>query len=69
VIDAERNLKPVTVTLGLNDNRYVELVGGDLKEGDEVVIGLSAAETSSNSNQQNNPFAPRGPGGPGGRGR
>jgi HlyD family secretion protein len=68
VLDADKNLKAITVMLGLNDNRYVELTGGDLKEGDEVVIGLSAAETANSSNQQTNPFAPRGPGGPGGGG-
>jgi hypothetical protein len=68
VLDADRNLKSVTVTLGLNDNRYVELAGGELKEGDEVVIGFAAAETASAPNQQNNPFGPRGMGGPGGGG-
>ncbi len=68
VMDANKNLKQVMVMLGLSDNRYVEITGGDLKEGDEVIIGMAAVETASAPNQQNNPFAPRGMGGPGGGG-
>jgi HlyD family secretion protein len=69
VMDANKNLRPVMVTTGLSDNRYVEITGGELKEGDDVVIGLAAVETASAPNQQNNPFAPRGMGPGGGRGR
>lgn len=32
-------LKPVSVLLGVTDNRNTEIVGGDLKAGDQVVIG------------------------------
>jgi HlyD family secretion protein len=32
-------LKPVGVTLGITDNRNTEIVGGELKAGDQVVIG------------------------------
>jgi HlyD family secretion protein len=72
VIDADKNLKPVVVEVGLSDLRFAEITGGDLKEGDDIIIGMMAAETASSSNQQNNPFAPRGMGpggGGGGRGR
>lgn len=32
-------LKPVSVSLGITDNRNTEIVGGELKAGDQVVIG------------------------------
>jgi HlyD family secretion protein len=57
----------VIVELGLNDNRYVEVLGGDLKEGDEVVLGVAASESGAAVGGQTNPFAPRMPGR--GRGR
>ncbi|MEO8331457.1 MAG: efflux RND transporter periplasmic adaptor subunit [Gallionella sp.] len=40
-------LKPVSVSLGITDNRNTEIVGGELKVGDQVVIGdLQAAGNS-----------------------
>lgn len=68
ILENGKNLKPVTVQTGLNDNRYVEVVGGDLKEGDEVALGAAGGEMTSGPMQQTNPFQPRMPGG-GGRGR
>ncbi|MFI5252709.1 MAG: efflux RND transporter periplasmic adaptor subunit [Bacteroidota bacterium] len=68
VLDAVGNIKPVQVTLGLNDNRYVEITSDQIKEGDDIVLSSSGTETTQAS-QQTNPFAPRSPmGGPGGRG-
>jgi HlyD family secretion protein len=32
-------LKPVTVLLGITDNRNTEVVGGELKAGDQIVVG------------------------------
>ncbi|MBI3193717.1 MAG: efflux RND transporter periplasmic adaptor subunit [Ignavibacteriae bacterium] len=60
-------LKPVKIKLGLNDNRFAEVLEGELKEGDEIVLGLSMPEMAAGGSQQSNPFAPRMPGG-GGRG-
>jgi len=42
-------LSPVNVTLGITDNRNTEIVGGELKVGDQVVIAdtRSKAQTSS----------------------
>jgi len=41
----------VPVTLGITDNRYTELVQGDLKAGDQLIIGLKVVTTpTSNSN-------------------
>lgn len=42
-------LKPVSVTLGITDNRYTEIVAGELKEGDRVVIGDTQADDKSKS--------------------
>ena len=61
--------KPVTVTRGLQNTRYVEILESDLKEGDEVIIGASGGpQQASGSQAQQNPFQPRMGGGPGRRG-
>jgi HlyD family secretion protein len=36
---ADGEIKPVGVQLGITDNRNTEIVGGELKEGDRIVIG------------------------------
>ncbi len=74
VMDDAKNLRFVMVRTGLNDNRYVEILGDALQEGDQIVLGIQSgdAPTASAANGQNNPFAPRvqgGGGGGGGRGR
>jgi hypothetical protein len=74
VLDESKNLRIVMLRTGLNDNRYVEVLGDALKEGDEVILGILGPDQASagNANQQTNPFAPRiqgGGGGGGGRGR
>ncbi len=42
-------LKPVSVTLGITDNRNTEIVGGELKAGDQIVIGEAQAADKSAS--------------------
>lgn len=42
VIDGEQ-LKPVRVQLGITDNRHTEILGGELKPADRVVIGENSA--------------------------
>lgn len=70
LLEGGTNLRAVQIRTGLNDNRYVEIVGDALKVGDEVILGMVGPETASSSNQQSNPFAPRVQGaGGGGRGR
>jgi HlyD family secretion protein len=66
VLQNGKDLVPVSIRVGLNDNRYVELLGGELNEGDEIVIGSSAPDVATNGPQQSNPFQQRGPGGGGG---
>ena len=65
VLEDEKNLRPVTIRTGLNDNRYLEITGGSVKEGDDVVVGIVGGESSSTP-AQSNPFQPRMPGGGGG---
>ena len=57
--------RPVSVQVGLNDNRYVEIVSDELKEGDDVIIGMMATDATAN-NGQTNPFQQRPMGGGGG---
>lgn len=62
ILEAGKNLKSAAIQTGLNDNRFVEVVSGELSEGDEVIVGI-VASTSSTSPGQTNPFQPRMPGG------
>ena len=45
---ADAKLKFVPVKLGVNNIRYYELTEGDLKEGDNLVVGLSGEKRPSN---------------------
>jgi HlyD family secretion protein len=48
-------LKPVSVTLGITDNRNTEIAGGELKAGDQVVIGEAQAADQSKSSSSRPP--------------
>ena len=39
-------LKPVPIQLGITDNRNTEVVGGELKAGDKVIVGENTASSS-----------------------
>jgi HlyD family secretion protein len=54
--------KPVDVRTGITDNRYTQVVSGELKAGDTVVVGLATTKAESSR-------APGASGGPGGGGR
>lgn len=43
IIDAAGKPKAVTVRLGITDGSHTELLGGDLKEGDAVIVGGGTA--------------------------
>lgn len=45
-IVAAGEVKPVSVQLGITDNRNTEVVGGDLKPGDKVIVGENSATPS-----------------------
>ncbi|MFZ5523897.1 MAG: efflux RND transporter periplasmic adaptor subunit [Pseudomonadota bacterium] len=47
-------LKPVSVSLGITDNRNTEIVGGELKAGNQVVVG----ETQATGNVQSGDSSP-----------
>jgi len=66
VIGQNQIPRPVSVKVGLNDNRYVEISSDDLKEGDDIIIGMMASDATS-SNGQTNPFQQRPVGGGGPR--
>ena len=42
-------LKPVNVTLGITDNRNTEITGGELKVGDQVIVGDAQSEKPASS--------------------
>lgn len=60
-------LKPVTIVRGLMNTQYAEVVEGDVKDGDQVIIGAISTQSQAASGTQN-PFQPRMPGGGGRRG-
>jgi hypothetical protein len=66
MLDAAKNLRTISISTGLSDNRFVEVLGGDLKEGDDVIVGTTGGETAMATGQQSNPFQQRMPGGGGG---
>lgn len=59
---------PRFIRRGLQNATHVEVVRGDVNEGDEVIIGVSGGTQTSVASGQTNPFAPRFPTGGGRRG-
>jgi len=49
-------LKPVSVSLGITDNRNTEIAGGELKAGDQVVVGEAQAADKSTSSGSRPPM-------------
>lgn len=49
MLDAKGNLKVVFVRTGVSDNAFTEIKSDNLKEGDEVIVGLMTATGSSSS--------------------
>jgi HlyD family secretion protein len=52
--------KPYFIERGIQNTKYVELVGAELPEGTEVIIGTNSVKTQVTN--QTNPFAPQMPG-------
>ena len=61
------DLKRVKVQTGVQNESYAELVTGDLRENDRVVVGYKRTETTPNPNAQRPPSFMGGGGGPGRR--
>ena len=47
VLDDEGRPREVAVKTGITDGRYTAIVGGDLKEGDRVAVGLETAKSQA----------------------
>ena len=47
ILDDEGRTHAVAVKTGITDGRYTAIVGGDLKEGDRVAVGLETAKSQS----------------------
>jgi HlyD family secretion protein len=58
ILNQEGKPQPVPVQIGISNGSSVEIVSGDLKEGDLVIVGFGNSVMSPN-NQQVNPFAPQ----------
>ena len=60
---ADKKLRAVKITTGLNDGIMTEIVKGELKEGDEVVNGVTVLSGDAPANQPagGSPFMPKPP--------
>lgn len=52
-------VKSLNVSTGLTDGSNTEITGGDLKEGEEIIIGEEVAEDSKTKSQGGSPFTPK----------
>ncbi|HXG93553.1 MAG TPA: efflux RND transporter periplasmic adaptor subunit [Blastocatellia bacterium] len=68
VLVGEKQIEPRFVRTGLTNGRVTEIIGGDLKEGDIVIVGQNDTSGSNRPQQPGTPFGQRPPMG-GGRGR
>jgi len=48
VLGADNKLKAVEIRTGITDGHYTQVLSGDLKEGDNIVIGLATSKVDSN---------------------
>ncbi len=62
IMDNNRKLKAVPLRLGISDGVFTEILSGDLRAGDRILIG-SVVKNGEEQQQQTNPFVPRRPGG------
>lgn len=51
--------EPVSVQTGISDGVQTELLGGNIAEGAEVIVGVQDATPSGGGQQSSNPFAPQ----------
>ena len=58
------SIRPVKVSTGLNDGVMTEIVSGDIREGEEVVVGttvISSEQVASSGGNAGSPFLPKPP--------
>jgi HlyD family secretion protein len=61
VLDAERKPEPRRIVLGITDGSFTEVISGELKEGDSVLIGDSTAMPTTSGQRPGGGFGPFGP--------
>jgi len=61
VLNAQGKLEPIFVRTGLTDGRFTEIHASDLKEGDEIVMGVSSSADAA-SEQARSPLSGQGSG-------
>lgn len=59
VLNPLGEIKPVTVTLGITNNRFTEMVNGSLNEGDAIVVGENLPNGGEKSTGNGNNTGPR----------
>jgi HlyD family secretion protein len=62
ILGADKKLKPVQIRTGISDGRHTQVIEGELKPGDEVVVGIATSKVEG-------PPPMGGTGGAGGGGR
>jgi len=60
--EKDKTLKPVQIRTGISDGRFTQVVSGELKPGDQVVVGLATSKVESAA-----PMGGQGGGGGGGQ--
>ncbi|HEX5605429.1 MAG TPA: hypothetical protein VFY96_02880, partial [Candidatus Binatia bacterium] len=53
--------RPIEVQVGITDGSRTEVIAGELKENDPVIIGMSSSATGQTSAAPVNPFQPPAP--------
>jgi len=69
VLNADNTLKAVEIRTGITDGHYTQVVSGDLKPGDNVIIGLATSKVEGNPPPGSNNGPMGGGARPGGGGR
>lgn len=69
ILGPDNKVKPVSIRIGITDGHYTQVVAGDLKAGDNVVVGLATSKVEGPAPPGSSPMGPRGGPGGGGRGR
>ncbi len=67
LLDANKKLKPAQIRTGISDGHYTQVVDGEVKAGDNVVVGLVTSKVDSAAPPGTNRGPMGGPGGAGGR--
>jgi HlyD family secretion protein len=67
LLDANKKLQPAQIRTGISDGHYTQVVDGDVKAGDNIVVGLVTSKVDTAAPPGTNRGPMGGPGGGGGR--